>query len=328
VQRSWDASAFLQDEWRVTGAFSLNAGARINSMQDGSFTDLEPRLALSCRILDNVTLSAAYAVAHQYLHLVVRNDISFPTDIWVQSGDGILPSSTEQVSAGIQLDFRGELLRVEAYHKSLKNLYEYRDMAEITAGVPTSANFTSGTGEAYGGELFVEKKLGPLTGWVGYTLAWTTRTFPELNNGQTFFPHYDKRHDVTLVVLYRVDEAWDLGATWTYASGETYTLPAGLFFYGLPQERGRYYLDYPDRNGYRLPPFHKLDVSANHSFTWFGLSFRLSMDIYNVYNRQNPFARYIKYEEVGPAFAKYSYPYLKQLTLFPILPSFGLRCTF
>ena len=127
-----------------------------------------------------------------------------------------------------------------------------------------------------------------------------------------------------MVGTYRLSDSWELGATWTYASGETYTLPAGIFSFA-----GRYYLDYPDRNGYRLPPFHKLDVSANHSFSWFGLPFRLSLDIYNVYNRQNPFARYIKYDKVGTVGTTDLYtPYLKQLTLFPILPTLGLSCTF
>lgn len=326
LQHALDASVFLQDDWKIMPSLSMNAGVRLNRMQDGAFTNLEPRLTLSYRILDDVTFTGAYAIAHQYLHLVVRNDISFPTDIWIQSGDGIEPSRTTQISSGVEVNpGQGEyLLRVEAYHKNMDDLYEYRDMAEMTAGVPIPENFTSGTGEAYGAELFIEKRAGALSGWIGYTLAWTTRTFPELNGGRTFYPRFDKRHDVSVVATYKLSDTWDLGATWTYASGETYTLPAGLFYF-----QTRYYLDYPDRNGYRLPPFHKLDLSANHSFSWFGLPFRLSLDIYNVYNRQNPFARYIKYDKVGTVgTTDIYYPYLKQLTLFPILPTIGLSCTF
>ena len=330
LQHSLDAVVFVQDDWRIAPPLSLNVGVRLNHMQDGSFTDLEPRLALSYRISDDVTLKGAYAIAHQYMHLVVRNDISFPTDLWVHSGDGITPSRTRQISAGMEvyLNEGSYLFSVEAYHKNMLHLYEYRETAEMTPGVPTAANFTSGVGEAYGTEILIEKKAGVFTGWIGYTLAWTTRTFAELNGGRTFYPHYDKRHDLSVVGTYKLSDRWELGATWTYSTGETYTLPAGIFYYGKTGTEGRYYLDYPERNGYRLPSFHKLDFGANHSFPWFGLPFRLSLDIYNVYNRQNPFARYIKYEQVGTMAPATYAPSLKQLTLFPFLPTLGLSCTF
>jgi hypothetical protein len=222
------------------------------------------------------------------------------------------------------------LLTLEAYDKRMDNLYEYRESAELTAGVPTSENFTSGRGEAYGVEFFFEKKVGVLTGWVGYTLAWTRRTFAELNGGRTFYPRYDRRHDVSVVASFKASDTWEFGATWTLATGQPYTLPAGLFYYPVNAgSEGRAYLDYPERNSYRLPPFHKLDVSMVHSFGWFGLPFRVSFSVYNLYNRQNPFARYIKYDKATTVFgATYYTPSQKQLTLFPILPTLGLSCTF
>jgi Carboxypeptidase regulatory-like domain/TonB-dependent Receptor Plug Domain len=326
-----DMAAYLQDEWRITNALTANVGVRLNAMQNRMFKDVEPRVALAFKLSDDVTLKGAAAIAHQYMHLVVRNDIAFPTDIWIRSGDGIAPSSTKQASFGFDAYLAGRryLLTVEAYDKQLKNLYEYRESAELTAGVPTKENFTSGSGEAYGVELFFEKKAGPLTGWIGYTLAWTRRTFAELNSGRTFYPRYDRRHDVSIVASYRASDTWEFGATWTFASGQAYTLPSGLFYYPVNSEGGgRAYLDYPERNSYRLPPFHKLDVSAVHSFSWFGLPFRLSLNVYNLYDRQNPFARYIKYDETPTLFGTDYVPSQKQLTLFPVLPTLGLSCTF
>ena len=134
---------------------------------------------------------------------------------------------------------------------------------------------------------------------------------------------------VSIVASYRASDTWEFGATWTFASGQAYTLPSGLFYYPVNSEGGgRAYLDYPERNSYRLPPFHKLDVSAVHSFSWFGLPFRLSLNVYNLYDRQNPFARYIKYDETPTLFGTDYVPSQKQLTLFPVLPTLGLSCTF
>jgi hypothetical protein len=149
-----------------------------------------------------------------------------------------------------------------------------------------------------------------------------------LNNGIPFYPHYDRRHDVSLVMTYRLNERWEFGATWVYATGQTYSLPVGQFSFRSPWDGiERSYYDYAERNGERLPSFHKLDVNASYGFTWFKLPFTLSLNVYNLYNRQNPFARYIKLNKQSTFPLTYKAT-LNQLTLFPILPTLGLSCTF
>src|SRR5207237_573089 len=116
---------------------------------------------------------------------------------------------------------------------------------------------TAGDGEAYGVELFLNKRIGDFTGWIGYTLSWTSRTFPELNRGRSFYPRYDRRHDVSVVLTYRLGKTWEFGATWVYGTGQAYTVPSGGYRFDDPTSTygfgGYDQLDYTERNGYRLP---------------------------------------------------------------------------
>jgi hypothetical protein len=207
----------------------------------------------------------------------------------------------------------------------MENLYEYRDDAEFTLGVPLESQFTSGSGRAYGLELFLQRQLGDLTGWIGYTLAWTERTFPQLNGGKTFTPRYDRRHDVSIALQYRIGKTWRLGATWQYATGAAYTVPSAQYVTGNP-EWGNTQDFFTERNAFRIAPFHKMDVNLINEFTMFDLPWEFSINVYNVYNRRNPFALYTTMErdnESGDYVKKF-----KQVTLFPIIPTLGLRFSF
>jgi len=155
------------------------------------------------------------ALADQFLHLIVRNDISLPTDVWFPSTGNVKPEAAQQGVLGIETSlFDGEyFFSVEGYFKSMQHLYEYKDTAVFSLDVPLESSFTSGDGKAYGIEFFLNKKAGNFTGWLGYTLSWTTRTFPELNNGKTFYPRYDRRHDITAVATYKLSDSWEIGAT-------------------------------------------------------------------------------------------------------------------
>ncbi|MFI5202410.1 MAG: TonB-dependent receptor, partial [Candidatus Kapaibacterium sp.] len=151
--------------------------------------------------------------------------------------------------------------------------------------------------------------------------------FPELNNGQPFYPRYDERHDIQAVITYRLGKTWEFGATWTYATGQAYTMPTGQYAFDPGPGNGiQYYnlnTDYTSRDGFRLPPFHKLDLNFTHSFSWFKLPWEVSINIYNAYNHMNVFSEYVA--EDGYLGDPYK---LHQITLFPIIPTFGLSCKF
>lgn len=335
---SLDASLYAQDEWKITPQLSSNLGARLYYFDKGSYIRFEPRVSASYELAEGMHIKGAFAAANQFLHLIVRNDISLPTDLWFPSTETVQPASSMQGVLGFStLLLENEyLLTAEAYYKTMNNLYEYKDNAAFAFGAPLDSQFTTGTGVAYGLELFLNKRLGSFTGWVGYTLAWTERTFSELNGGKAFPPRYDRRHDISLVLTYKLGESWELGASWVYGTGQAYTVPSGQYTFQPinGSDAGNNFSssytrnDYTERNAYRLPAFHKLDLNFMHKFSWFGLPWELSLNIYNAYNHKNTFAQTIGYD--NSSFSSEGYPkkVVKRITLFPFLPTIGLSFKF
>ncbi|MBM4150815.1 MAG: TonB-dependent receptor [Ignavibacteria bacterium] len=328
-----EAAFYAQDEWKLTNALSMNIGSRVYYFQNGNYLAFEPRMSGRFTVSDGWNVNASFARAHQFLHLIIRNNIALPTDLWFPSTETIKPSMSDQMTGGIEYISNDQVWRftADAYYKKMSNLYEYKDTASFALGLPLEDQFTSGRGESYGMELFLNKRIGNLTGWLGYTLSWTTRTFAELNQGRTFYPRYDRRHDLSLALTYKLGESWELGATWVYGTGQAFTMPTGKYvvrdftYFGFSGWT-RYAYDYSQRNGYRLPAFHKLDLNFAHTFTWFGLPMVFNINIYNAYNRLNPFAQYVV-NEYDSSTGK-SKPVVKQLTLFPFLPTIGLQFSF
>lgn len=337
-----EASVYAQDEWKITQGFTANLGLRLSYFQRGNRLLPEPRVSFAYAPTDDVSIKGAFAVANQFLHLVINNGIALPTDTWFPSTETILPGNSVQYTLGVETSLLGKeyFVSLEGYYKSLRNLYEFKDGANFGFLTPAESQLTRGDGEAYGMELFINKRLGALTGWIGYTLSWTNRTFAELNDGKTFFPRYDRRHDVSVVATYRLSDAWEIGATWTFATGQAYTMPSSQFYFsGVPGQPSRttgyfygngQFTSFTERNGFRLPDFHKLDVNLTNHFTWFDLPFNFSINIYNVYNRQNPFAWILNYQSPRPPNPAItgSVPVLNQFTLFGIVPTISIGFKF
>lgn len=335
---SYEASFYAQDEWKATDRLTLNIGGRVTWFEKGNYLYAEPRFSAAYRLTDILSLTGSYSQARQPIHLMIRNGLSLPTDTWFPATEKIKPGKSDQGSLGVmgRIDGKGEWeYTVEGYYKKLDNQYEFADTASFSPFVQVEDQLTEGEGEAWGVELFLQKKLGAVTGWVGYTLSETRRTFPELNDGDPFHPRYDRRHDVKIVLMYKLGESWDLGASWVYGTGQAYTAPSGQYVMLDPTDPFQsgsnldfYSTDYryTKRNTFRLPAYHRLDVNFSHTFTWFKLPWRLSLNVYNLYNRRNVFAWYvtrtynIETGEYGPA--------VKQLTLFPVIPTVGLSFEF
>lgn len=326
---------FLQDEWQITPQLQANIGTRASYFSNGNYLRIEPRVSLAYSITDNITVRGGYSAHNQYLHMITRNDIALPTDIWFPATSNIKPATSEQVAAGVETRlFDNEVLvSVEGYYKRMNNVLEFKDTASFSLIAPLESSFTAGSGKAYGVELFLNKQVGDFTGWIGYTLSWTDRTFADLNRGKTFFPRFDRRHDISVVATYKLSDSWELGATWVYATGQAITVPQGQFIYD-PEEKDSYApesrYDFSERNGYRLPAFHKLDVNFSHKYKWFNLPFTLSLNVYNAYNRQNVFSQavgkdIVKNETTGESYQKHV---LRRTTLFPTLLTVGLSCNF
>ncbi len=321
THRGTELSLFLQDEWKPTPQLTAQLGGRAFYFDRGPYFRLEPRLAAFYTLDNQVTLKAAFIGANQFLHLVTRNDITLPTDMWFPSTATTPPSYSLQYVLGASRDFFDGMYSVslEGYYKSMNNLLEFRDNAYFSIFAPLEEELTGGDGRGYGMELFVQKRKGAFTGWMGYTLAWTDRTFPELNDGKTFPPRYDRRHDISLVLNYRLGERWEFTGVWVYGTGQAFTFPVAQYTLDIYDEVK---LLYSDRNGYRMPAYHRLDLNFSYAFQWFGWDWKASINLYNTYNHLNPFSRYLDYDWSEDRWE------LKQITLFPLLPTFGLSFTF
>jgi outer membrane receptor for ferrienterochelin and colicin len=328
-----EASLYLQDEWEIFPFLITNFGGRLYYFKSKQYLKIEPRFSLSYYLTENFIIKTAYATAHQFLHLIVRNDISLPTDLWYPSSSVIEPNKSTQYVLGVDsyFDNQSYLLSIEGYYKDIKNLYEFKNAAQAKIDEPIESLFTKGEGEAYGIEFFLNKREGDFAGWIGYTLSWTRRVFDELNNGKIFYPRYDRRHDFSLVVTYNATENLSFGLTWAYATGQGYSLPSGQYeFQGIGFDNSKnLQFNYPQRNDFRLPSYHKLDLSGSYKFTWLSLPCEVYVSLLNVYNRKNPFAYYVTSDNnSNSSSTSYSSPVVNMITLFPFIPSVGFNVKF
>ena len=316
-----EASLYAEDDVKLTDRLKVNVGLRVNSflVDKKLYPSLEPRLAARFLLTEAWALKAAYARTTQFVHLLTNSGIGLPTDLWVPATANIRPQLAQQLSLGAarSLRFGGEdfELSFETYYKPMQNLIEFREGADFlgTSDDSYERKVTSGRGWAYGGEVFVQKKSGRTTGWLGYTLAWSTRRFADLNQGRLFPYKYDRRHDFKLVVIHEFSPRLTLSGTFVYGSGNATTLA-----------QGRYQLepfstieDYGARNSYRMAAYHRLDLDLSHTKKKRWGEVVNSFSVYNAYSRRNPYFIYL-----GRADGSDELSY-RQVSLFPILPSFS-----
>jgi hypothetical protein len=326
---SLEASIFFQNEGRMSNWLETNLGVRGYYFKSKKYLSAEPRLSVRFILSNNFSLNGAYAIAHQFLHLIVRNDVSLPTDLWYPSSDKVNPSKSIQYVLGAQYELfdKQYVFSVEGYYKDMNDLYEFKSSPVFKAGESIADNLTRGEGEAYGIEFFANKTTGNFTGWIGYTLSWTKRKFSELNNGKVFYPRYDRRHDISVVLAYKFNDKWSAGLIWTYATGQGYTIPNSQYQFqsiGL-QNLKNLQFNFTRRNSFRLPSYHELDLNVSYKFDWFNLHMETYLSLLNVYNRHNPFAFYptIVTEDNSVQISKFN-----QISLFPFIPAFGINMEF
>ncbi|MCB2409640.1 TonB-dependent receptor [Hymenobacter lucidus] len=320
-----EASLYAEDDYRLTDRLKVNAGLRLNSflVDKTLYPSVEPRIAARFLLTENWALKGAYARTTQYIHLLTNSGIGLPTDLWVPATAKVKPQRAQQISIGAArtLHHKGEEyeLSFESYYKPMQNLIEYKEGASFlgTTDSKWEEKVTSGQGWAYGGELFLQKKSGRTTGWIGYTLAWSNRRFPELNQGRLYPYKYDRRHDATLVVIHKFSPTFTLSGTWVYGTGNAVTLSEGRYRLA-PYEQ---YEEYGERNSYRMRAYHRLDLDLSKTKKKKWGEVVNSFSLYNAYSRRNPYYIYLSRDfdyQSGNSKAVY-----KQLSLFPIIPSFS-----
>jgi outer membrane cobalamin receptor len=321
-----EAALYIQNESNFSNKFFTNLGGRFYYLTNLDNLWFEPRISASYRFTPDFIIKGAFATAHQFLHLIVRNDITLPTDLWYPSTDKIHPSNSLQYVLGIDTYFleQSYLFSVEGFYKEMQYLYEFRNAPQLNPFDDSIEDqFVPGQGEAYGIEFFLNKSKGNFSGWLGYTLAWTNYQFDELNGGRKYYSKYDRRHDFSVALAYSVLENFNIGLTWIYTSGQRYSLPPGQFIFDPIGTGGNTEItfNYSGLNTAQFPDYNKLDLNFNYSFKSFGLDFEIYLNLYNVYNMNNTFAQYIVLEENEEG---EEVPVVKRIYLFPFIPSFGI----
>jgi hypothetical protein len=346
VKYANEGAIYVQDDWEINGKWQMNAGLRYSIFQqvgpnkiyttdiDGNRTDslvyekgktvktyggLEPRLTLRYAINEGTSIKTSVTRNLQYIHLVSNSGTTLPTDLWVPSTYKVKPQISWQYAAGLYKNFNNNKYEtsLEVYYKSMNNQIEYKEGYTPNSLDDTENSFVFGKGWSYGTELFINKVKGPLTGWIGYTLSWTWRKFPDLNFGEKYPAKFDRRHDLSVVAIYEYNKKWKFSATFIYGTGNATTLPQRFYFVGnvLSQEYSRI-------NQYRVPAYHRLDLSAiltpkkNAIRKW---KTEWVFSVYNAYSRQNPY--FIYFDQSGSPYDGTLQVQAKQVSIFPIIPS-------
>ncbi len=324
---------YCEDNVTMSDWLKINGGVRYSAfaVPNRFYHSLQPRLSARFLAYNNLSFKVGYSYMNQYIHLLANSTMSMPTDLWVPSTQKVEPISTHQVAVGAFYNFKKLFdLSVEGYYKTMNNIVEYKDGASFfgyTQGWEDKVNM--GKGWAYGIEFLMQKNVGKLTGWIGYTWSKSMRLFDrygqEINFGKPFPAKFDRRHDFKVTAAYKLSDRIDFAASWIFSTGNATTLSQQ--FYQTLDERNpnnSYIVNHiSSRNNYRMPSYHRLDIGVNfnkkkkHGIrTW-------NISIYNVYNNQNPFMLL-----VGTAPYPRKGNVLKQLSIFPIIPSISYSYKF
>lgn len=331
--RGQEGAVYASDNFKPSDKWQLEYGLRLTGFQSGSdaYGGIEPRGAARYSLTPKTSLKASYALMYQYVHLVTNSGATLPTDIWYPSRLSVKPQRSQQVATGVSflLGDGKYLLSNEVYYKWSQNQVDFKDGAQLFVNPDLDSEFLFGKGWAYGNEVYLEKKTGRTTGWIGYTLSWSKRQFlPQrgttgINNGAVFYPNYDRRHNLTVVLLHQLTERLNLTGSFVYTSGNATTLPSGRFavqdVFGGDLSAVPIY---PDRNSYRLASYNRLDLGLVWKMKpnrWFNES-DLTFSVYNAYNRRNPYFVYfdqIRADDDAPVTGYRA----RQVSLFPVIPA-------
>lgn len=313
-KNAWDNAAYISHEYKPSALIGIEYGFRLSSFSllgpggfytyntYGELTDtityksnefvktyfnIEPRVAINYILNEKSSVKFSYGRNTQNLHLLSNSTSGNPTDLWIPSSNNVKPEIADQLSLGYFRNFKDNTYEfsTEIYYKYLQNQIDFKDGAELQFNESVESQLLFGTGRAYGVEIFLKKKYGKLNGWIGYTFSRTEKKIEGINNEEYYPAKQDRTHDISIVGIYELSKKWTLSATWIYYTGNAITFPSGKY-----EINGQVVNYFTERNGYRMPNYHRLDIGA----TWqrkktekFESSWNFSL--YNVYGRENAY---------------------------------------
>lgn len=321
-----EANLYIEDDFLMSDHFRMNAGihASLFNIKGKTHFGIGPRLSVSYRPTDNWAVKAAYSRTNQYVHQLCQTYMSLPTDRWVPITGELKPATADKVALGGYWQSSDGMFAVsiEGYYKWMRNLVDYRDEYYLYSVEDAwSSRLCNGKGSAKGVDIKFEKVSGRLTGHISYSLAWADRTFPEKNGGRTFPARFDQRHTINIMLNWNINDKVSLNAAWTGHSGNRFTLLPQVWespdFISLPYNDGDNDPLKEQINNYRLPFYHRLDLSCtvrNKRGYW-------SFGLYNAYCHLNTVAIRRTYNRKG-------IPVFQKVKFLPIIPSISYTWQF
>lgn len=345
-QFALEGAAYVQNEQKLGQRWSFTYGLRYSifdytgpgtayEIEDGEvvstqkydnwetielYHGLEPRVSVKYLLNEVSSLKLAYNRNYQYMHLLSNSTSGSPTDRWVPSSNNVKPQIADQVAAGYFRNFADNAYEfsAEVYYKDMQNLIDYKPGAELIFNSSIETELVYGDGKAYGLELLLKKTQGKFTGWLSYTLSRSLREFDDIDDGKVFPSRQDRIHDLSVTAIYNFHPKWTASANFVFYTGDAVTFPSGKY-----EVDGKQVPYYTERNGYRFPSYHRMDVGV----TWmvkktkkFESSWNFS--VYNVYGRENPYIiNFEENEDTGQVEAV-------QFSLFKAIPSISYNFRF
>ncbi len=346
-RNAWMNSLWVNEEWKLNDHLDLSAGARLHlftvlggspyyqvdakgniveTLTPGSgefvktYADVEPRVSLKWAISQQHSVKIGYSRTSQDIHAIRGSSASMPFDRYTMTSNIVSPEQADQVAAGWTAITRDGAydFSLEGYYKDIRNVYDYRDGKSFHSEIEIERLILGGKGRAYGLELAAHKNEGRLTGWLSYTLSWVENKIEGINGGEWYTAPNDRRHDLAVVGMYQLNDRWEFSAAWRYNTGQALTAPSAKF-----EVDGHTYYYYAERNGYRAPAYHRLDLSATYSRQVGRTTQQWAFGLYNAYNRYNPYVITFENDDTKPSGTK-----TVQTSLFGIIPSVSFTIKF
>ncbi len=346
-RKALESSIWVNDEFKLSPKIEISVGLRLNNFlvlggapyyeidDDGeiistteyangdvvtSYLQLEPRMSVSLRLSDKESLKVGYSRSSQNIHALRTSSMSTPFDRYTMSSNILKPQVSDQFALGYITLSNNETYEfsIEGYYKMINNVYDYKDGTSFSSAIEIERLLLGGKGRAYGVEFSAKKSLGELTGWISYTLSWVDNKIEGINNGWWYTASNDRRHDISIVAMYPLPRGWHASSNFVYNTGQALTAPSAK--YDVNGETQYYYAE---RNGYRAPSYHRLDISFTHSKQKRRHIREWNIGFYNIYNHYNPYMIYFENDE-----NELSGTQTIQYSLFGIIPSVTYGLTF
>lgn len=319
IHSGWQNAVWANYEAEFARRFALSAGVRLSlfsALSGNAFHDFtsstesspdfsghtyitpEPRISLKYNLSPLHNIKIGYSVTTQNLHSIRSSATSFPFDRYAITSATVKPEKASQYGigyAGMTPDGAFDW-SAEGYYKSLSNVYDFADGRTMFSRINLESIIIGGKGRSWGAEFMIRKNTGSLTGWISYTISKTQTKIPGINQGRWYDATNDRRHDLAVTAIYSLNDRWSFSGSWIFTSGQPLTAPEVKY-----QLDGTTYYYYSQRNGYRTPPIHRLDLSAICTREGKRFTTQWAFGVYNAYCRYNPYVIYFEDDPSKPS---------------------------